>query len=34
MQQPKRSEDVALIGEVFSPYLEARSWRTIANPTP
>ena len=34
MQQPKRAEDVALIGEVFSPYLEARSWRTIANPTP
>ncbi len=34
MQQPKRPEDVELIADVFSPYLEARSWRTIANPTP
>ena len=34
MQQPKRPEDVELIADVFSPYLQARSWRTIANPTP
>ncbi len=34
LQQPKRPDDLALIGDVFSPYLEARSWRTIANPTP
>ena len=34
MQQPKRAEDLELIADVFSPYLEARSWRTIANPTP
>jgi len=34
LQRPKRPEDIALIGETFRPYLEARDWVTIQNETP
>ena len=34
IQRPKRREDIALIAETFRPYLEARDWQSVANPTP
>ncbi|HMJ74681.1 MAG TPA: DsbA family protein [Iamia sp.] len=34
VQRPKRREDIALIAETFRPYLEARDWQSVANPTP
>ncbi len=34
LQRPKQQADVALIGERFRPYLEARDWVTIQNDTP
>jgi 2-hydroxychromene-2-carboxylate isomerase len=34
LQRPKQPADIALIAETFRPYLEARDWVTIANPTP
>ena len=34
IQRPKGRADLALIAETFRPYLEAREWRTIQNPTP
>lgn len=34
MQRPKQPEDVKAIAETFRPYLEARDWVTIQNPTP
>ena len=34
VQRPKGRADLALIAETFRPYLEAREWRTIQNPTP
>ena len=30
----RRRADLALIAETFRPYLDARDWRTIQNPTP
>lgn len=32
MKTPKTDEDMQMIGRIFSPYLEARQWRTIQNP--
>jgi hypothetical protein len=32
MKTPKTDADVQMIGTIFSPYLEARQWRTIQNP--
>jgi 2-hydroxychromene-2-carboxylate isomerase len=34
LQRPKRPEDLGLIAETFRPYLEARDWISLANPTP
>ena len=34
LQRPKTTADLAEVGEVFRPYLEAREWNTVANPTP
>ena len=34
IQRPKSRVDLAMIAETFRPYLEAREWRTIQNPTP
>ena len=34
IQRPKAAPDLALIAETFRPYLTAREWRTIQNPTP
>lgn len=34
MQRPKTSNDLAQIAKVFRPYIEAREWNTVANPTP
>ena len=34
LQRPKTPNDLAAIGEVFRPYLEARDWNAVANPTP
>ena len=34
LQRPKTPADMAAVGEVFRPYLEAREWQTVANPTP
>ena len=34
LQRPKQQADIALIGETFRPYLEARDWVTIQNETP
>lgn len=34
LQRPKRPEDIAVIAETFRPYLEARDWQSVANPTP
>jgi len=34
IQRPKAPADLARIAEAFLPYLTAREWRTIQNPTP
>ena len=34
VKRPKTGDDLALIADVFEPYLRARSWRTIENPAP
>ena len=34
LQRPKRPADIAVIAETFRPYLEARDWQSVANPTP
>jgi hypothetical protein len=34
MQRPKTRTDQALIAETFRPYLTARNWQTVQNPTP
>jgi hypothetical protein len=34
LQRPKKRDDIVLIAERFRPYLEARDWITIQNPTP
>ena len=34
LQRPKTPADLHAVGEVFKPYLEAREWNTVANPTP
>ncbi len=34
IQRPKGQRDIELITETFRPYLEARDWETIQNPTP
>jgi hypothetical protein len=34
LQRPKTTADLTEVGEVFRPYLEAREWNTVANPTP
>jgi 2-hydroxychromene-2-carboxylate isomerase len=34
LQRPKRAEDLRHIASTFRPYLEARSWISVANPTP
>ncbi len=34
MQRPKTGADLGHIGGVFKPYLGARAWPTVANPTP
>ncbi|MBC8194844.1 MAG: DsbA family protein [Actinobacteria bacterium] len=34
LQRPKTPEDLTEIGNVFRPYVEAREWNTVANPTP
>jgi 2-hydroxychromene-2-carboxylate isomerase len=34
IKRPKSPADLALIAETFRPYLTARDWNTIQNPTP
>jgi len=34
IQRPKAAADLELIAETFRPYLTARAWQTIQNPTP
>jgi 2-hydroxychromene-2-carboxylate isomerase len=34
IQRPKRPEDLRQIAATFAPYLAARSWKSVANPTP
>lgn len=34
IQRPKTSGDLDLIATTFRPYLEARDWHTVQNPTP
>lgn len=34
LQRPKTREDIGLIAERFGPYLRARDWQSVANPTP
>ena len=34
LQRPKMPSDLAAIGKVFQPYIEARDWNAVANPTP
>ncbi len=34
MQRPKTPGDLAQVAQVFRPYVEAREWNTVANPTP
>ncbi|MDP6976104.1 MAG: DsbA family protein [Acidimicrobiales bacterium] len=34
VQRPKTPGDLAEVAEVFRPYLEARDWQAVANPTP
>jgi 2-hydroxychromene-2-carboxylate isomerase len=32
IKTPKTDADMAMIGQIFSPYINARQWRTIQNP--
>ena len=34
LQRPKRADDLRHIVSTFRPYLDARSWQSVANPTP
>ena len=34
LQRPKTEADLTAVGRVFQPYLAAREWDTVANPTP
>ena len=34
LPRPKMPSDLAAIGKVFQPYIEARDWNAVANPTP
>ena len=34
MQRPKTAAALPDVGEVFRPYIEAREWSSVANPTP
>ena len=34
LQRPKTPADLATVAEVFRPYIEAREWNTVVNPTP
>ena len=34
LQRPKTREDIGLIAERFGPYLRARDWQSVSNPTP
>ena len=34
LQRPKTPDDLNRVAEVFRPYVEAREWNTVANPTP
>ena len=34
MQRPKTEADLTAVGAVVRPYIEAREWNTVANPTP
>ena len=34
LKTPKTPEDLAMIGTIFTPYLEGRQWRTVMNPAP
>jgi 2-hydroxychromene-2-carboxylate isomerase len=34
IHRPKSAGDLAFVAETFAPYLTAREWRTIQNPTP
>ena len=34
LRRPKTGEDLARIGGAFRTYLEARAWKTVANPAP
>ncbi|MDG2904447.1 MAG: hypothetical protein P6E94_01960, partial [Acidimicrobiales bacterium] len=34
MQRPKTEADLTAVADVFRPYIEAREWNTVANPTP
>jgi len=34
VQRPKSAADIDAIATAFSPYLEARDWFSVQNPTP
>ena len=34
MKRPKTEADLTAVADVFRPYIEAREWNTVANPTP
>lgn len=34
LKVPKTADDLAHIGDAFNPYLRARQWKTVQNPTP
>ena len=34
VQRPKQADDLRHIVATFQPYLDARSWTSVANPTP
>ena len=34
MQRPKTEADLTAVANVFRPYIEAREWNAVANPTP
>ena len=34
VQRPKTARDMTLIADTFRPYLTAREWQTVQNPTP
>ena len=34
MQRPKTEADLTAVADVFRPYIEAREWNAVANPTP